>query len=850
MIGLKIYFLYKSTKEQSVFLEITPPYDADQSSYSTEQLFTTLHSLGMQMPYLHRLLGKNKLFSLELVSTKNAGIRFLLRTNSLDATAIERNIAAYLPGVTLKKVSDYLPENQKDLRTIELRLNNNFVLPLQKQSELSQHDPIAYITGHMTKLTDGELVSYQIILTPLRKESHVKETKLIKELQRLMYKDIDVSAIIKRKAYPFPANFIIPLLTFCINGFVFCLLTPFTLFDTFLFGGKSDPLPIWLFTGMKPKYQRVSDQQVQMQKMIGAKIGEELFETTIRITLIQKNAVEMQERLKGLVSTFSFYTNAGHQALILKRPLPFLSRLGLFHSFRLLLLKYRLLSFSQNPVLSVTELSSLYHLPYFATTKTEDVIKRRSTILPAPLQLKQTGVILDTEFAKNSYGNKEIVIGLTAEERYRHMYILGATGTGKTTLLATMIHNDIQNGKGICVIDPHGDLVNQILGTIPKHRIKDVVYFNPLDRNFPIGLNVLELPEGLSEEQKEIEKDIITSSIISIFHKLYSEKYLGPRMEHILRFTILTALETNHPTLFTIQRILTDDKYRAKIVSTLKDPVVKDFWLNEFKKFGSYQKADAISPITNKLGRFLSSPLCRNILGQSRSTVNFEDILHDGKVLLCDLSKGRIGEDNSTFFGTLITAKIQLAALQREKIPEQERREFYLYIDEFQNFATPSFAQIMSEARKYGLYAILAHQTISQLADHDITKTILANTGTVICFRTSSPLDEEYILPIFSPHVAKGDIANLPSFSFYIKNNAIEPKDTFSGEIVPFPYNRDELIAQEIQKYSQQTYGVLKQQVVADIEKIYAKQPQTNAPRNLKPVVKPSKSQIIAGNMV
>lgn len=266
LIGLKIYFLYQSVKEEAVFLEITPPSDAEQSSYSTEQLFTTLHSLGMQMPYLLRVFGKKKLFSLELVSTKNDGIRFLIRTNSLDDEVIEKNILAYLPGIAVKKVEDYLSSESKDISIFELRLTNSFVLPLQKQSTLSQHDPIAYITSHMTKLSDEELVSYQIILTPLRKASHPKEIEFIREVNKLIYKDIDPTPLIKKKASPFPLNIITPILVFCANLFAFCVLSPFTILDSFLFGGKGDPMPFWLFSGMKRKYHRISESQADMQQ--------------------------------------------------------------------------------------------------------------------------------------------------------------------------------------------------------------------------------------------------------------------------------------------------------------------------------------------------------------------------------------------------------------------------------------------------------------------------------------------------------------------------------------------------------------------------------------------------------
>ena len=316
-------------------------------------------------------------------------------------------------------------------------------------------------------------------------------------------------------------------------------------------------------------------------------------------------------------------------------------------------------------------------------------------------------------------------------------------------------------------------LSKRVLEIIPKSRIKDVVYFNPYDIEYPIALNFLELPKDLPPVEREREKDFITSSLISVFHKLYEARYSGPRMEHILRNVILTALELEEPTLFTIYELLTNTKYRKRVVNDLSDEVLKTFWQNEFGATGSYQRAEQISPITNKLGRFLTTTLTRNILNQPKSKLNFNDIMDSKKILLCDLSKGKIGEDNSFFLGSLIIAKLELAAFRRINIPESKRIDFFLYVDEFQNFATVAFAQVSSEARKYRLGAILAHQNTVQV-EADLLDTIIGNSGTIISFRTSSPKDESKILPVFSPQVEEGQIGNLPSYHFYIKINAGE----------------------------------------------------------------------------
>ncbi len=385
--------------------------------------------------------------------------------------------------------------------------------------------------------------------------------------------------------------------------------------------------------------------------------------------------------------------------------------------------------------------------------------------------------------------------------------ILGATGTGKSTLLLSMINQDIENDKGLCVIDPHGDLIEKILPTIPENRLKDVIYFNPDDVGYPIGINLLELTPDLSEEESLREKEFITESIISLFHKLYSEKYSGPRMEYILRNTIHTAFTIPGATLFTVYKLLINTKYRERITDQLTDENLKDFWEYEFSKAGDYQKVKMISPITNKIGRFLFSATAKRILEQEKSSINFDEIMDNGKILLCNLSKGKIGEDTSEVFVILVMTKIQLAALKRARVDITKRRDFYLYVDEFQNFATPAFAQILSEARKYRLSAILAHQTVSQIQDKDLVNVTLANTGSIICFRTANPEDEKMILPQFVPYIEKGEIASLPSFNFYMKISALNPEEPFSGQTIAVEPVQDDEKVDEVVRISREQYA-------------------------------------------
>ncbi len=823
LIFLKYVSIKSLLKKQYVLLEIATPYDSEQSPFSTEQLFSTLHTLGKSIPLIDILLQKKKAYSLEIVATGPMGIRFLLRANKKDAEIITKNIISYLPDAQIKEVDDYLPDafaqyKTVSSKTLEMKLTNHFGYSLQRQTVLKEHDPIAFLTGHMTKLTEGDVMALQIILTPLVRGIHKKELGTIGKVNWLFRKGYDITPAFNGGFLK--EQYILPLLIVVPVGFYlyFYVLTAnvrlvVNITGLILVVGAWF---LWNPTKMK-KEKELSREQTAIHEEIFHKLSDNLFETTIRAYFQEGQQGSMYGRTQGLLTSLSSSTHTKYQSLVTKRKLPFISSFSLVQKYMYLVLKNRLLAYKDNAVLSVAEIASLYHFPYTPTTKTEDVTHVKSPILPLPLQVKTNKEKFAITFAQNKYGGTHTSIGLTQAERERHMYILGATGTGKTTLLKTMIMQDIEKGNGLAVLDPHGDLVEEILASIPPERMQDVVYFNPADREYPIGINFLEIPKNLSKDDTEMEKDIITSNLISVFSKISSAKAWGPRMEHILRNATLTALSTDNPSIITIHRLLLDYQYRKGIVEKLTDPVIKMFWLKEFVALGSYQRAEAIAPVVNKLGRFLTSPISRNILGQTESKIDFNDIMDNKKILLCNLSKGKIGEDISTLFGALLTAKIQIAALRRANKPEQSRTDFYLYIDEFQNFATSSFAQIMSESRKYHLYAILAHQTTAQIEDKDLIKVILANTGILLSFRTASTFDEDFVLPNFSPQVEKGEIANLPSFNFYMKLQTLTPQNAFSGATLMSSIKKSETTKEEIITNSRKLYTVLKAQIEKDI---------------------------------
>lgn len=362
-------------------------------------------------------------------------------------------------------------------------------------------------------------------------------------------------------------------------------------------------------------------------------------------------------------------------------------------------------------------------------------------------------------FAQTTYRNELKKFGIRLDDRRRHMYLIGKTGMGKSTILENMIIDDIRSGNGLAVVDPHGDLAEKVIQFIPDERINDVVYFNPADMSYPIAFNIVEQVDPQM-------RHLVASGLIGVFQKLWADSW-GPRLEYILRNAILAILDFPGSNLLAVVRMLSDKNYRKKIVANIKDPVVKAFWEKEFTGYADKFASEAVAPIQNKVGQFLSNSLMRNIVGQVKSAIDIRDVMDKGKILIMNLSKGRIGEDNSALLGAMMVTKIQLAAMSRVDIHEKDRKDFFLYIDEFQNFSTDSFANILSEARKYRLSLILAHQYIEQLSEK-VKPAVFGNVGTMIVFRVGAA-DAEELVREFTPTFTEEDIVNLPKYEMYLK---------------------------------------------------------------------------------
>ena len=432
-----------------------------------------------------------------------------------------------------------------------------------------------------------------------------------------------------------------------------------------------------------------------------------------------------------------------------------------------------------------------------------------------------------TYFAKTNSRGQETEFGIKDEDRLRHVYLIGKTGMGKSTLFENMAVQDINKGNGLCFIDPHGSTIETFLEYIPESRIKDVVYFCPFDIENPIAFNVMD-----NSELNEGTRFLVAQGLLAAFKKIFGEESYSDRMVHILNNTLLALLEYPGATLLSVTRMLTDSGYEENVVSNITDPAVKAFWINEYGKWEDRYRKEANAAILNKLGQFTSNPLIRNIIGQKENSMNFREIMDDKKILLINLSKGQVGEDNANLLGAMITTKIYLASMSRADLPKRElakKPNFYLYIDEFQNVVNDSFANILSEARKYRLSLLMAHQYIEQMPE-TVRSAIFGNVGTTIAFRVG-PEDGEVIEKLFAPTFYADDIVNLGRFEIYLSLmiDGIGSQPFSASTLPPIPKS-DIDFTDEVIESSRKLYGNSRDQVSKNIlewiEKEYQSQKQ------------------------
>jgi type IV secretory pathway TraG/TraD family ATPase VirD4 len=543
-------------------------------------------------------------------------------------------------------------------------------------------------------------------------------------------------------------------------------------------------------------------------EQIEQKISKPGFNVVVRVVVSSHDHEQAEMHLHNIEASFHQFSSEQNHFGKAKTPFKaFFMKDFIYRYFPIINLPF----FKQYGVLNSDELATLFHLPN-KSIETAHIFWLNAKRAPAPSQIPSEGLYI----GKSKYRGVERPIFIGEDDRRRHMYIIGKTGTGKSQLLEEMIIQDIEAGKGVGVVDPHGELIMGILKRIPPSRAEDVIYFDPADTERPLGLNML---EATTEEQKHF----VVTSIVGLMYKLYDPMktgIIGPRFEHAIRNAMLTVMSEPGNTFIEVVRVLTDSAFVQELLPKVQDPIIRRYWTDQIAQTSDFHKSEVLDYIVSKFGRFVTNKLMRNIIGQSESSFNFRKVMDERKILLCNLSKGTLGEENSNFLGLILVPRILLAALSRQDMPEEERRDFYLYVDEFQNFATPDFAQILSEARKYRLNLCVANQFIGQM-DEEVKNAIFGNVGTVAAFRVGVT-DANYLQHEFTPTFNEVDLINIDKYNAYVKTTVRnEPVKPFSLDLTK---NMDEVnrkknvhVARAIVQLSRLKYGRSRELVEAEV---------------------------------
>lgn len=705
----------------SVLLMLEIPKNNDKQELSAEQMFASLHGILRDAESLKNSGGIQEHLSFEVVST-GGQIRFYVWTPKAQQSFVEGQIYAQYPTVQIHTVDkDYVDNrnNHEIIYTTELGLTENTALPI-KTFESFEVDPLAGITGTLAKLDPdhSEELWIQILTRPIADSWHKDTDNWIKILKSgkstLSFLNIDLSWLVQ----------------------IFSALwTPPT-------GGSTET---------KVELSERTKSQITAAEQKATKLG---YEVKIRLAYLGNSEINAKLNMQALVGTFKQFNSTNLNG--------FKQLGGSFNKEDLDAYKMRQFTGS-GFILNISELASVYHLPH-TSVETPNIVWATSKTAEPPAKLPLiTGIASNDEnisaFGLTNFRGINHQFGMLRRDRSRHVYIIGQTGAGKSGLLELFALSDIFYNQGYCIIDPHGDFAIDNLRFIPQNRIKDVVYFNPADTQYPVAFNPLELSDVT-------RKPNICSEVIGVLKRMFGDSW-GPRLEHILRFTLLALLDRPGSTLLDISRILTDKDFRKETLDYCTDVTVLQFWKHEFGQWNEKQVNESIAPVLNKVGAFTANPIIRNIIGQAHSSFDVRKIMDEGKILVVNLSKGLIGEDNAGILGSFLVTKIQLAAMSRSDIPDvSKRRPFYLYVDEFQNFATDSFSVILSEARKYGLNLTVANQYIAQMTD-SVRDAVFGNVGTTISFRVSAD-DAPILVKQFEPVFEESDLIQMNNRHFVV----------------------------------------------------------------------------------
>lgn len=759
--------IIKEVESTLLILEI--PKANDKSELAAEQMFASLHGILRDAKELKANNGYQEHLSFEFASV-GGRIQFYVWTPKSLQSFVEGQIYAQYPQVQIRAAEeDYVAHERQHSVTYtnEIVLTDSEFLPI-KTFQSFEVDPLAGITGTLAKLEDtNEEIWIQMLVRPVKDDWHKAADAWIKSVK---------------------------------SG------------GLSLFGpGGGGKWLAGLFEALwSPPEQGAANKPAEISERNKTRVAEAEkkatklgYQVKIRIAYLGESQTDAKLRMQGIVGTFKQFNSTNLNG--------FKSAGESFAKEALSKYKLRLFA-DRGYLMNIEEVASVFHLPH-TNVETPNIVwaSTKTAEPPAKLPVLSGDPAIDeniSAFGMTNFRGINHQFGMLRYDRSRHVYIIGQTGAGKSGLLELFALSDIFHGQGYAIIDPHGDFAINNMRFIPGSRLQDVVYFNPADTAYPLGFNPLEVTNPA-------QKTNISSEVIGVLKRMFGESW-GPRLEYILRYTILALLDRPETTMLDITRMLTDKKFRKDTLSYCTDTVVLQFWNVEFASWTEKFQAEAIAPVLNKVGAFTANPVIRNIIGQPKSTFNIRQIMDEGKILVVNLSKGLIGEDNASILGAFLVTKIQLAAMSRSDIPDiQDRRPFYLYVDEFQNFATDSFATILSEARKYGLNLTVANQYISQMSE-TVRDAVFGNVGTMISFRVSAD-DSPILAKQFEPQFEPNDLLQMHNRNFII-NMVIngEKAPAFSAKTLNLPPTQDDNTGRIIQ-WTREHYSRSREDIEKDI---------------------------------
>lgn len=794
IVGVLLYLAWRNNQKANhiqstdpVLLVLEIPRTNDKQELAAEQLFASLHGILRDRIELKQSGGVQEHVSFEMASI-NKMIRFYVWTPRHLRNFVEGQIYAQYPTVQIHEAEeDYTRRHitHSVVNTAELTLVDNEVLPIKTFTNF-EVDPLAGITATLAKLEDeDEELWIQVIARPIADDWHQRASRYVEQVKKGGSVGISggggmsfISQILELLWKP-PEN----------TG-----------------GGAAREIS-----------EREKTRISEIEKK-STKLG---YQVKIRVAYLGHSQPIARQRIQGLVGTFKQFNSTNLNGF----------RLAKSSLKREDIAAYVARYFTDNGyILNIEELASVFHLPH-TNVETPNIVwaSTKTAEPPAKLPILTGDDATDEQmsaFGVTNFRGINYQFGLLRSDRGRHVYIIGQTGAGKSGLLELFALSDVYHNQGYAIIDPHGDFAVNNLRFIPAHRMKDVVYFNPADTAFPLGFNPMEVHDPSM-------KSNTSSEIIGVLKRMFGDSW-GPRLEYILRYTILALLDYPGSTMLDITRMLTDKKFRKKVLDKCEDTVVQNFWNVEFASWNDKFASEAVAPVLNKVGAFTANPIIRNIIGQPKSTFDIRELMDEGKILIVNLSKGLIGEDNAAILGSFLVTKIQLAAMSRSDIPRiEDRRPFYLYVDEFQNFATDSFATILSEARKYGLNLTVANQYVSQM-DDTVRDAVFGNVGTMITFRVSAD-DAPILAKPFAPQFDPEDLLQMANRNFVI-NMVIggEKAPAFSAKTLSLPPIQSDNSAQ-IVELSRRSYSREREIVEAEIRTLLEKAtPQQQPPQPAK----------------